>query len=208
MCTLPCAVLTVLVRFAPLLSKRVWAPAKVLWSGAMLAPGTRPVPAALEVMGWRHAPHFPHSQRVVHRAAWARLAARRLLRGWLGAACAPTGVRGRGLEDPSERRRGEQLRAKGLSRAPGRAAQAHFVQASGRHGLRALRLGPLPGADRVGALPCGTALGPAARSPQERGRRPAQLTDRARQRLRGGGQRWPPQRDSVLVAARSVAALA
>jgi hypothetical protein len=51
MCTPPSALLNVIVRFAPVFSKRVWRPAQVLLIGAILTPGKRRVTAALRAMG-------------------------------------------------------------------------------------------------------------------------------------------------------------
>jgi hypothetical protein len=49
---LPEAIILVLAPFAPLFSHRVWLHAQRLILGAILAPGTRTVTAALRVMGW------------------------------------------------------------------------------------------------------------------------------------------------------------
>ena len=206
MCTLPFEVLHVIVCFAPLLSTRVWEPAKVLLIGAMLAPGNRPVTSALPVMGLRYETHFQHSHRVLHRAVWSRLAASRLLLGLLVAAVVPTGRLVMGLDDPMERRRGEKMIAHGISRDPGRSSRSHFVKARGLRGWSWMLLGPIPWAHRVWALPFLTALCPVERYPQERGRRHTTWTDRARQRLRLV-KRWQPQRDMVVVADRRFAAL-
>ena len=51
MLTLPAELLSQIVEFAPLFSKRVWEHAKVLLVGAILAPGNRTVTACLRVMG-------------------------------------------------------------------------------------------------------------------------------------------------------------
>jgi DDE superfamily endonuclease len=206
MFTLPFAVLHVIVCFAPLFSKRVWKHTKVLLIGAILAPGKRTVTSALHVMGLRHETHFQNDHRVLNRAVWSSLAASRLLLGVLVVALAPTGRLVRGLDDRMERRRGEKMTAKGISRDPVRSAHAHFVKASGLRWLSAMLLVPIPWAQRVWALPFFTALCPSERYHQERGRRHTNLTDRARQILRLV-QRWQPQQDIVGVADRSFAAL-
>jgi DDE superfamily endonuclease len=153
MCTLPFEVLTVIVRFAPLCAKRVWEHAKVLLSGAMLTPGKRTVTSALPSMGLGHEVHCQHSQRVVHRAVWSSLAASRLLLGLLVTAFAPPGRLVLGLEDHLERRRGEKSAAQGISRDPGRSSRSHFVTASGLRWWSVMRLGPMPWADSIWALP-------------------------------------------------------
>jgi hypothetical protein len=206
MFTLPFDVLHVLVCFAPLCSKRVWEHATVLLIGAMLAPGKRTVTSALHVMGLRYATHFQNDHRVLNRAVWARLSASRLLLGVLVAALAPTGRLVRGRDDHIERRRGEKRTAQGISRDPVRSSRSHFVNARGLRWLRVMRLGPIPWANSVWALPFLPALCPSERSHQERGRRHTTLTDRARQRRRLG-KRWQPPRALGVVADRSFAAL-
>jgi hypothetical protein len=49
--TLPAELLSLIVAFAPLFSKPVWAHAQVLLLGAVLAPHRRTVTAALRVAG-------------------------------------------------------------------------------------------------------------------------------------------------------------
>jgi hypothetical protein len=48
---IPVTLTRLIVRFAPFLSKRVWAQAQVLIGGALLVPGKRTVTAVLRVMG-------------------------------------------------------------------------------------------------------------------------------------------------------------
>jgi hypothetical protein len=111
-----------------------------------------------------------------------------------------------GLEDHSERRRGERITAQGLYRDPVRASPSHCVTASGLRWLRVMLLVPLPWAGRIWALPCLTAWCPSERSHQARGRTHVPLTDRARQRLLFV-KRWLPQRAIVVGADSSDAAV-
>jgi hypothetical protein len=122
--------------------------------------------------------------RVLKREVWVgREGARRLgLRG--ASRLAPTGPLLMGLDQRLERRRGARLRAKGLSREPGRAAPRYRLTARGGRGLRLRRLGPMPWGKRVWALPCLTMLAPCERDPQARDQRHQQLTDGARPRFR------------------------
>jgi hypothetical protein len=175
--------------------------------GALLSPGTRTVTAALRVMGVSQDAPDQHDPRVLTRALWAGRAARHILLGLLVSTCAPTGTIVVGRDDTRERRRGETIPAQGLSRAPGRSAQAHCVQASGWRWLCLLLRGARPWAARGWALPLRTALGPSERSGTERGRAPRPLTARARQMLLVAA-RWRPERAIVGTADRSCAALA
>jgi hypothetical protein len=64
MLTLPSALMGVIVRFAPLFSKRVFKHMEVLIAGALLAPGTRTVTSALRVCGLSGEAHFQNYHRV------------------------------------------------------------------------------------------------------------------------------------------------
>jgi hypothetical protein len=203
---LPSALLNVIVRFAPVFSKRTWARAQVLFIGAILAPGKRTVTAALRVMGLQEESHFSNYHRVLSRAGWSSLAASGLLLDMLVTAFAPTGVLVMGLDDHIERRRGERITAKGIYRDPVRSSHSHFVKASGLRWVSLMLLVPIPWAGRVWALPFLTALCPSERYHQQQGRKHLTLTDRARQMLRLV-KRWLPQRVIVVVADSSYAAL-
>jgi DDE superfamily endonuclease len=112
--SLPIAFSSAIGVFAPVFSRPVWQPVKVLMTGAVLAPGQRTVTAILRIMGLSAAPNFQTSHRVLHRAVWSPLYASRLLLRLLVAVFVPTGVILFGLDDPIERRRGDQITAKGI----------------------------------------------------------------------------------------------
>ena len=68
MLRLPNEIITVLRPFAPVFSERIWAWAKVLLVGAILAPGQRTVAATLRVMGLSTEAQFQNYHRVLNRA--------------------------------------------------------------------------------------------------------------------------------------------
>ena len=76
---LPVAIIHVLRQFEGVFSDRVWQWAKVLVVGAILAPGTRTVTAALCVMGLSQERQFQNYHRVLNRATWASRALSRIL---------------------------------------------------------------------------------------------------------------------------------
>ncbi|MBA3441452.1 MAG: transposase [Pyrinomonadaceae bacterium] len=124
----------------------------------------------------------------------------------LVAALAPEGVLVMGIDDTIERRRGEKIKAKGIYRDPVRSSRSHFVKASGLRWLSLMLLVEIPWAGRVWALPFLTALCPSERYYKERGRTHRKLTERARQMLLVV-KRWLPNRELVIVADSSFAAL-
>ncbi len=162
---LPAELLPFIVEFQPLFSKSVWKNAQTLLVGASLAIGKRTVTACLRVTGKSDDPHFQNYHRVLNRAQWSTLAASRLLLRLLVATFAPTGDLVFGLDDTIERRRGAQIKAKGIYRDPVRSSHSHFVKASGLRWLGCMLLHSVPWAggglglalsDR--AVPFGTLL--------------------------------------------------
>ena len=206
MLSLPIAFSSVIGVFVPVFSRLVWQHVKVLLTGAVLAPGKRTVTAMLQIMGRSAASDFQTYHRVLNRAVWSPLTASRLLRRLLVAVFIPRGVVVVGLDDTIERRRGEQIKAKGIYRDPVRSSQAYFVKVSGLRWLACMVLLPLSWANRVWALPFLTVLCPSERFYEQRGRRHQTLTERAWQMIRLVG-RWLPGRDLVFVADSSFAAL-
>jgi hypothetical protein len=203
---MPFELLQLMIPFAPLFSKPVFAHAQVLVMGAILAIKQRTVTATLRVMGLSQEVHFQTYHRVLNRAVWSGLQASRVLLGLLVHTFAPHGPVVFGLDDTIERRRGAKIQAKGIYRDPVRSSHSHFVKASGLRWLSAMLLAPIPWAGRVWALPVLTALAPSERYYQARGRRPKLLTDWARQLVLQLA-RWLPDRQVVVVGDNSFAAL-
>jgi hypothetical protein len=206
MLSLPIAFTSAIGVFAPVFSRPVWQHVKVLMTGAVLAPGKRTVTTILQIMGRSAAPDFQTYHRVLNRAVWSSLTASRLLLRLLVAVFIPQGVVVFGLDDTIERRRGEQITAKGIYRDPVRSSHAHFVKVSGLRWLACMVLVPLAWADRVWALPFLTVLCPSERFYAQRGRRHQPLPERAWQMIQLLG-RWVPDREIVCVADSSFAVL-
>jgi DDE superfamily endonuclease len=118
----------------------------------------------------------------------------------------PSGVVVFGLDDTIERRRGEQIAAKGIYRDPVRSSHAHVVKASGLRWLGCMLLTPVAWAKRVWALPFLTVLCPSERFYAQRGRCHQTLLERAWQIIRLV-RRWLPGREVVFVADSRFAAL-
>ena len=206
MLSLPIAFTSVIGVFAPVFSRPVWQHVKVLLTGAVLAPGKRTVTAVLHIMGRSAASDFQTYHRVLNRAVWSPLKASRLLLRLLVVVCIFRGVVVLGLDDTIERRRGEQITAKGIYRDPVRSSHSHFVKVSGLRWLACMLLTPLAWANRVWALPFLTVLCPSERFYAQRRRRHQTLTERAWQMIRLV-VRWLPGQEIAFVTDSSFAAL-
>jgi DDE superfamily endonuclease len=206
MLTLPVTLTRWLVRFAPLVSKRVWEHAQVLIVGALLAPGKRTVTAVLRVLGLEQEPHFQKYHRVLNRARWSSVAVARVVLGLVVETFVATGPVVIGIDDTVERRRGAKIKAKGIYRDPVRSSRSHMVKASGLRWLCAMVLAEIPWAGRVWALPFLTVLCPSERYHQRRKQRHKTLPEWAGQVL-GLLQRWLPGREVVVVADSSYAVI-
>jgi hypothetical protein len=119
---------------------------------------------------------------------------------------APEGELVFGLDDTIERRRGENLTAKGIYRDPVRSSHAHCVKASGLRWLCCMVLAKVSWAGSMWGLPFLTVLCPSERYHTERGRTHQKLTERARQLIRLI-TRWLPDRQLIFVGDGSFAAL-
>lgn len=206
MLSIPVTLTRWIVRFAPLLSRRVWEHAQVLLVGAILAPGKRTVTAGLGVLGLEQEPHFQKYHRVLNRARWSSLAVARVLLGLVVETFVATGPVLIGIDDTLERRRGAKIKAKGIYRDPVRSSRSHMVKASGLRWLGAMVLAEIPWADRVWALPVLTALCPSERYHRQRKQRHKTLPEWAGQVLKLL-QRWLPGREVVVLADSSYAVL-
>ena len=206
MLTLPFVLTSLIVGFAPLFSKPVWKHVQVLLVGAILAPGKRTVTSALRVMGLSRERHFQTYHRVLNCAVWSSLSASRILLGLLIEVLVPAGALVFAIDDTIERRRGEQIKARGIYRDPVRSSHSHTVCASGLRWLSLMLTVRLPWAQRVWALPVLTALCPSERYYEERGHRYKKLTTWARQMIRQV-KRWLPEREVIVVADSGFAAL-
>ncbi len=178
MLTLPDAIIPILNSFSTLFQVRTWLKAQILLVGAILSPGKRTVSSALRVMGLSDDVTFAKYHHVLNRAIWSSLQLSRVLLGllldYLDSATAPLVF---GIDETLERRRGQQIKAKGIYRDGVRSSKSQFVKASGLRWISLMWLTPIPWAGRVWALPVLTALAPSERYYQQLGRGHQKLTD-------------------------------
>ncbi|MGI8468435.1 MAG: transposase [Pyrinomonadaceae bacterium] len=171
------------IAFAPLFSKPVFNRVKILVRGAILSPASRTVANALRVMGLSQERNFQNYHRVLNRAGWSCLAGSRILLTLLLKAFVAGGEIVIGFDETIERRRGRQIKAKGIYRDAVRSSKSFFVKTGGLRWLSFMLLSEIPFAGRVRALPFLTVLCPSERYDEERGIRHRKLTDRARQAI-------------------------
>ncbi len=199
--------ITILTEFAPVIyGQTTWYKVEVLVVGAILATGKRTVSAVLRVMGLSSERNYAMYHHVLSRAAWSGLEASAILLRLLVQTFDQGEPLVLGVDETIERRRGEKIAAKGISRDPVRSSKSHFVKASGLRWVSMMWLTTIPFAQRVWALPFLTALAPSERYYQERGRKPKNITDWARQ-LVCQVRRWLPERALVVVGDSAYAAL-
>jgi len=203
---MPGVLMKFVIAFAPLFSKPVFNRVKVLVMGAIASPGSRTVTNALRVMGLSHEKHFQNYHRVLSRAVWSSLQGSRILLELLSKAFITGSEMVIGFDDTIERRRGTQIKAKGIYRDAVRSSHSFFVKTSGLRWLSFMLLAEVPFAGRVWALPFLTVLCPSERYDRERGIRHRKLTDRARQAILLI-KRWMPNFNLIFVGDSSYAAL-
>lgn len=203
---LPVEIISVLLPFADLFSKKVWNHVQVMLIGGILATGKRTVTSILEVMGLEDEPNFQNYHRVLNRAVWSNLQGSKILLATLVMAFIPNGTIVCGIDDTIERRKGRKIRAKGIYRDPVRSSHSHFVKVSGLRWLSMMLLVEIPWAKKVWGLPFLTVLAPSERYYKQQQHRHKKLTDWARQIILQT-KRWLPERSLVIVADSSFACL-
>lgn len=205
--TLPNELLAVIIPYASLFSRRVFAHVQLLVLGAILAPGKRTITSVLRSVGLSQERRFHKYHHVLSHARWSPRRAARALLGQVVAAFAGEGPLVVGLDETLERRWGARIAARGIYRDAVRSSQSHFVKCSGLRWISLVLLAPIPWAGRVWALPFLTALAPSEQWAQAHGRRHKKLTDWARQLLLQL-KHWLPARPLIAVGDSGYACLA
>ncbi len=199
MITLPPEVMIILTHFAPLFSERVWDWARVLVAGAILAPGKRTVTSALRVMGLSEEKQFQNYHRVLNRAKWSALDASRILLGLV--VCVFVGMEAPlviGADETLERRKGNEIKAKGVFRDSARSSRKYTVFSFGLRWVSMMVLVPVPWSTRVWALPFLTVLAPSKRTNEANEKRHKTSIDWIMQMITAV-RRWIPDRMIVFV---------
>lgn len=154
MLTLPQEMKSVILPFVALFSETVWDYAQILLMGTLLAPGKRTVSTALTVMGLKDDPQYQNYHRVLNRAKWCGLTASKILLGLLVqvfvAANTPIIL---GVDETLERRKGDQIKQKGVFRDAVRSSKKYLVHSFGLRWVSMMLIVSVPWSSRPWALP-------------------------------------------------------
>lgn len=124
---MPCELMNFVIAFAPLFSKPVFNRVEVLVMGAILSPASRTVTNALRVMGLSREKHFQNYHRVLNRAQWSCMDGSRILLKLLIKVLNLQDELVIGFDDHLERRRGKQIKARGIYRDAVPLYRIHFL---------------------------------------------------------------------------------
>jgi hypothetical protein len=207
MLNLPPEIMTILSKFAPLFSERVWVWAQVLTIGAILAPHRRTVTATLRIMGLGQDRWFQNYHRVLNRAKWSSLASSRVLLMLLIAAFVPGNEPiVLAADETLERRRGAKISGISCFRDAARSSRKNQVKSFGLRWVNMALLVPVPWSARIWALPFLSVLSPSKATNEAEGRRHKTSIDWVMQMITQV-HRWLPNRPIVLVVDGAMAAL-
>lgn len=205
--TIPPEGFKVILRFSSLFSKKVFEHVKVLLLGALLTIGNHTVCAALRFMGLKDDLRFHKYHRVLSRVKWStRTASRILLQLLLKCFVGKQETLVFGIDETIERRRGDQIKAKGIYHDAVRSSRSHFVKCSGLRWMSLMLLCKVRWSGRIWALPFLTALAPSERYCEQHQKHHKTITEWARQMMLQL-RRWLPGKSLVVVADSSYAAL-
>ena len=193
---LPPEMVVILAAFAPLFSHCVWTKAHALVVGAILTTGPRTVSAVLPILGKGQERHFINYHRVLNRDAWSCRAAGQILLGLIVALIPGGWPIVLAADETVERRGGRRIKARGCYRDAVRSSKGHLIRGFGLKWIVLTVLVPVPGSQRVWALPFLTTLS----WPEGSGRRisPKTAIDGTRQMILQI-RRWLPERELMRV---------
>ena len=207
MLTPPTEIMVILGCFAQVFSDRTWDWVQVLVVGAILAPGKRTVSSVLTVVGLSQEKQYQRYHRVLNRAQWSSLQVSKILLGLLVAAfVAADGTIVLGADETLERRKGKQIKEKGVFRDAVRSSRKYTVKAFGLRWVSMMVLVTVPWSSRVWALPFLTVLAPSEKTNIANGKRHKTSIAWVMQMI-SQVRRWLPDRQLVLVVDGGLIAL-
>ena len=164
-------ILAVLAPFASEFSRPTWKNIQILLIGAILCRGPRRISSILRVMGLSNIRNFSKYHRVLSRSTWDGLKLAKILLGILVQLLPASWPIIIVVDETLERRRGKNIKAKGLYRDAVRSSQSNVVTSYGLKWECMAFILPLPWCKRAWALPFLTILAPSKKSNETEGKR-------------------------------------
>lgn len=177
-------ILAVLAIFSSEFSMPTWKNIQILLIGAILCRGPRRISSVLRVMGLASIRNFSKYHRVLSRAEWNSLALAKILLGLLIKLLPESWPILVAVDETLERRRGKNIKAKGLYRDAVKSSQSHVVTSFGLKWECMMLIVPLPWCRRPWALPFLTLLAPSKKSNEKAGRKHKTSLDWTRQMVK------------------------
>ena len=109
MLNFPDEFIVIIIQYAKMFSKPVFAHVKLLLAGAILAPGKRTISSVLRILGMSKEKNFHKYHRVLSLAKWSALQAARILLSQLLSCLLPEGPIVLGIDETLERRWGSKI---------------------------------------------------------------------------------------------------
>lgn len=109
MLNFPDEFIVIIIQYAEMFSKPVFAHVKLLLAGAILAPGKRTISSVLHILGMSKEKNFHKYHRVLSLAKWSALKAARILLSQLLSCLLPEGPIVLGIDETLERRWGSKI---------------------------------------------------------------------------------------------------
>jgi len=206
MLTPPTEIMVILGSFAQVFSERTWDWVQVLVVGAILAPSKRTVSSVLRVLGLSQEKQYQRYHRVLNRSKWSGLEVSKILLGLLVTIFAADGAIVLGADETLERRKGKEIKAKGVFRDAVRSSRKYTVKAFGLRWMSMMLLLSVPWSSRVWALPFLTVLAPSEKSNIANGKRHKTSIDWLMQ-MTSQVRHWLATRQLILVVDGGLIAL-
>jgi hypothetical protein len=191
-------IITVLAAFASQFTKPTWKNLQTLFMGVVLCRGPRRITNILRVMGLMHERNFSKYHRILSHAKWNGLALSKILLGLLIQILPDSWPILIAVDETLERRKGKNIKAKGVYRDAVRSSQSTVVTCFGLKWECMMLIVPLPWCKRPWALPFLTVLSPSKKANEKAGRRHKTSIDWTMQMVKLVS-RWLKRRAWVLI---------
>lgn len=157
-------IISLIVPFMPMFSKKVWLKVQVLLIGAILCRGKRTVTSILRVMDLGKEKKFCNYHRVLSRAKWSALFGAKILFGLLILLVPESWPIILIIDETIERRKGEKIKAKGVYRDGVKSTGKAVVKCFGLKWISMMMIIVFPWSTKCWTLPFLTVLAPSKKA--------------------------------------------